>query len=853
MANFQIYINEPVQHASDRAVLRKVVELVSKHKLPAAIFANVNIHGRQIDLIVGLEGFSLVIEAKASSNPLQGGVNGDWSVRTASRGWKPTRNYYQQTLNASHAVKDAMGLFAGAEVKYPFAALVFVPEIACGSAVCPSDFKVSVINLNDIEAILGRKTAGHWPLNRWHRFAAHLNLKKVETFEAAIDPCLAEAEDLISSYTAAFQQTYGPLGKELVAYSCIGGDGPISSDAIIAQGAAGADLLLLGPSGCGKTLAAYSIAAGSIQHGRVPMFIRAQEFEGNLRDIVQRETTLLDAPSGKALINACQRLNRPLIFIVDGYNECIERDRDKLVRSVAAVARRYEAALIMTTQMPPARADLLDIQEIRVLAPDADVKLEIARKAGGPSIEPSIQSLLDSVGSGLEARLLGEAGRELPADASRYAIFDGYVRRKLGSTAHEGIRALADIAGLLADRVSFSLSVRDLERFADHQGISPDLLQQLQQVQLLTIRADRVAFAHELFLNAFAAEAVIRRAGGGAREVVLALESPHHAEHRNLIVGAIDDVSLLISVLSEISEVILLEACLAGQCGPVARAWGEARCADVLIKLRVEADQAAFEIDDKGMWGVRSTEGSLLPWTRQEKAILAVLGLRIAAGLHIDQLLEVVSAMDYCLNGEYDRLRGDAKNRKVAILSGIFAECYVFRRDLGISIVFDALRNGRFAHNISSDIGTAALERLGRPNLSPGQIYLLLALYRRARREPPSIAPLLPALLDQYWCFAPYHLKLDLLWAAQWCARASDPLRLPVIEALQNLPPTDNIMLSSSIVDALKCLGAFQDEEFEHTNGVRAEIQMVLANRENPDMQALACQRRSEFPLKPAV
>src|SRR5438105_1594294 len=123
MPELEIYIGSPIQHGSDRAVFESVVRVLSTRNWPAIIFANVILSGRQIDLIVALERFVLVIEAKGSSVPVRGGPNGPWEVRVASGGWKKISNHYVQALNASYAVRDAMRQLAGVEVSYPSAAL----------------------------------------------------------------------------------------------------------------------------------------------------------------------------------------------------------------------------------------------------------------------------------------------------------------------------------------------------------------------------------------------------------------------------------------------------------------------------------------------------------------------------------------------------------------------------------------------------------------------------------------------------------------------------------------------------------------------------------------------------------
>jgi Nuclease-related domain len=269
MPDIEIYIGSPIEYASERAVLERLAELLSKEERDTIILANIHLSGRRIDLVLALEGLTLVIEAKSSASPLRGGTNGRWEVRVASGGWKHIDNHYRQTLGAAYALRDAMNRFDSAHIGYPRAALIIVPAIPPGSEICQSDYKVSVAGLDGVETLLGTTKQGHWTLDQWRRFAAHHCLTRVADREAAFDPQLAAAEDLIDRYITSFRRTYGPLAAELIPFGCTIEDEPVSSGHIVDQGAAGASMLLRGPSGCGKTLLAYHIGLAAAERGRV--------------------------------------------------------------------------------------------------------------------------------------------------------------------------------------------------------------------------------------------------------------------------------------------------------------------------------------------------------------------------------------------------------------------------------------------------------------------------------------------------------------------------------------------------------------------------------------------------------
>lgn len=156
------------------------------------------------------------------------------------------------------------------------------------------------------------------------------------------------------------------------------------------------------------------------------------------------------------------------------------------------------------------RADLLELRTVEVLPPALEAKISIARNARKLDTLPrELEPLLSAVTTGLEAHLVGVVGRRLPPTGSRFALFDTYSRTRLGPDATAGITALSRIAGWLVDRLTFSLTVRDLDRLLDDGRIPSDMSIRLHRAGLLSSHGDRVSFAHELFLDAFAAEALV--------------------------------------------------------------------------------------------------------------------------------------------------------------------------------------------------------------------------------------------------------------------------------------------------------------------------------------------------------
>lgn len=125
--------------------------------------------------------------------------------------------------------------------------------------------------------------------------------------------------------------------------------------------------------------------------------------------------------------------------------------------------------------------------------------------------------------------------------------------------------------------------------------------------------------------------------------------------------------------------------------------------------------------------------------------------------------------------------------------------------------------------------------------MSPGQVGLLIGLNRYADRKSPSIAGILPSLISRHWPYAAYHLRLELMEAAAFGGHSmTEDERLALIAAIEALPPAQHPFISTAIVDALKGLGALDDDQAEYVETVKKMIAEALADRSNPLMWNVA-------------
>lgn len=824
----ELYVGTAIEHGSEREVLAALIERLSSIDAWAVILANVHIGGRQIDFVVATDSLTLVVEAKYFSGRVRGKVNGLWRMHTAGGVWKNVGNPYLQALQAKNVLRDELQTSYGEMLSYPDACVVIAPKLPAGSDIPASDFKVAITDTGGLAALTSKRSSLHLSRDQWRAFAQELRLRRIQSVGAACNPKLLEQEELLASYRSEFLRTYSADVGVLKSDTYVLGEETFDAYQVADRTAhGGEDLLILGPSGCGKTLLAKNVAIHCLGQGHVPIFLQAKYFAGKLGESIEREVVLLGAASAAGLIKAALATGSPLVLVLDGYNECPATEQLVLTRSLAAAVRRYGARLIISTQVGITRPELIDAKPVMVKEPDKVLKTAIAESNAGEKVH-RLDYLLDSVSSGLEADLIGRVGSTLPNGASRFALFDAYARQKLGNDAAEGIRLLAAFAGQLVDRLSFSLSIRDFDRLAAAEHIHGNVLGRIVATGLVSKRSDRVSFRHELIFSAFAAESVVRRSNHDVEGVLRALSAPKYRNARSFILGAYDNDEFIVSVLTRTLDADLLRAASAGECGMGASRWTVARCEQVLEKLISEAAAVEFSLRDEAWGGVGVSEESTSDWTPAECGLMAVISDGVWRGTYLDQVLHAVGVMDQSLIRGFQDLREEARDKKIALRSGLFADAYVLSGKAGISRLLRRVFNSDWALRTSGGQAASELKRKWEKPRTPGQTYLLLMLVRFAENKEFVIPHILP-LFGEEWKYQPYHLQLELLNFVHFIRLSDDGLRQKLVVALEALLPNVGPVLSGFVIEALEQLGALEEEVIQHVDIARTELRNLLS------------------------
>ena len=834
----EIYVGALIEHESERQVFDSVLRHFTASQTDAIILANFNVGGRQLDLVVATQRRTLLIEVKGYTRTVRGTDNGAWEIKTASGSWKKTRNPYLQALEAKNALRDEMAVHLRAEVSYPDASVVISPVIPKESAVGQGDFKVAIAGHDALDDQLSMKSKEVWTLDQVRHLANALRLERIDNPAAAYSPLLADAERVIRRYSDSFRATFAPNVAALVADTFVLHGNELKADQVIDLVIDGSiDLLIQGPSGCGKTLFATQACVSFLEKRGLPILLQAKNFEGSLGSLLSREVALLDTPSAAVLLRSARTLNVPLLLVADGYNECSESERVTLTRSLRAIANRYAVQIVVTSQYQLERADLLNLELVVGSEPSLELKTAIANKASHSGLNQHLLPLLNSITTGLEADLVGHIGASARGGMSRYALFDIFTRSRLGELGGEGIRLLTRVAHTLLSRLSFSLSIRDLDRIADSVRLQNEVVRLVIDAKLLLKRGDLVSFSHELFLEAFASEAVVRDANGDASRILDALLMPKYHGCRSMIVGAVDDEALLKTILSSLCDSDLLLACWKGECGSVAKTWVSERCREIIESSVKEAAEVRFFINEEGWMGLRVVPDSCFPWTSQDGAMSVVIATAISRGDFFDTFLDALATMDASLVRNHKNLLEEAREKNLSLRSGLFSSAYVFGNSerAMVSRISTTLHSGLYGRTEEAeDKLIHLLEAAWKRGPTAGQAYFLLMLSHRHPSCSALLEPYLVDFLGDRWRFHPYHLKLDLLDAVPLARKMSELTRSEIVAALESLLPQENGFFPGLIFEALGALGAVQESHDEHFSVVRSQLNGVLTN---PDWQ----------------
>jgi hypothetical protein len=206
--------------------------------------------------------------------------------------------------------------------------------------------------------------------------------------------------------------------------------------------------------------------------------------------------------------------------------------------------------------------------------------------------------------------------------------------------------------------------------------------------------------------------------------------------------------------------------------------------------------------------------------------------------------------MDTRLASERERLAEAAREAKFALKSQSFWLAYYgFGNQIGFSHV---ARAGHLPGSLEP-VGEVRKLGLNLREMSSGQLHFLLENTHAlvGHDEEGRLAEELIYLLRERFRWEPYHVQLAILHAAALARSAPDETLARLVEAINGLEVSRaNWAINSSIIDALKFLGAIHEDD-ETRNQIRRELFSVLGDDDDnvdKDLALSLCVRMFDHP-----
>ncbi|MGD9486088.1 hypothetical protein WDH52_23060 [Streptomyces sp. TRM70308] len=604
----------------------------------------------------------------------------------------------------------------------------------------------------------------------------------------------------------------------------------------------GRHVQVVGSSGTGKSHTLAHAAAGLAQDGWLPILLRAGVYEGRLEDSLDESVAPFTSQSADWLVRAARLEGLPVVLLVDAINECPSQLRDRLMLQLSSWCRRAEATLVSTSHEFVNVPAVIGGAQLRTVDPTSQQRAALLRCYGvGPQQEEVIEEECKAFGTAFELSMAAQLTRRLPTGAGRAALLDAYLGEQLQRASQPTAlrQVLHRWAMLMDERLTGWLPLAEAQRSAAQVlvalGGAVGVVDEALRSPVVQVRHRRVEFRHEWYAQLLAAEALMW-SRASAMELAGELRRPHRRELAVWAVALLSTPDEVRSLLQRLPDTTVLIEALCGRLGPVADgvALAEAqRC----LEEAVEA-MAASSVECSSEF-----EYAIEPrrcWSEYEQAMFTALGTTARDGRLLEPLARLMRENDQAFR------RGTGWSPTRSRVAGLIAEALngpiasTGGTQLPAAVITHALRLAwpRRGHNRHQPAGAADLQRWA-ASLEADDIGLAMLLCLLLRwTDDSEVAALAPALFSHAWATKASQLRfasLDLLTSIR--TTVDEVTETRVIELLNDVH-TDNVWVSTMLVDALHIYGQLTSPYA--VDDITEEISSLLASPMQHDAHSRA-------------
>jgi hypothetical protein len=544
-------------------------------------------------------------------------------------------------------------------------------------------------------------------------------------------------------------------------------------------------------------------------------------------------------------MRAAERVGCPVVLILDGFNECPLRLQENLVRDLHAFSLRSPAPILITahTQVPVPE---LKAKTLTFATLNREHKLAVLRAYAGERLPTDAEALVEPFQTPYELSLAATCLDDSSGLGSRAALFDAYVQRRCETTTNGAVvrRVLCEVAARMHQRLVSGLPASEMRQLTANvlsgENAHMQLVTEALNCGLLDMRQGRCSFRHELLERSLQAEALVREHGPGAG-LALALMMPRNRPLAEFVVALEADQEAIRRYLAAVADPVVIIDCLRGRCGDVPREVAVQESARVIEAAERTLKHTSVRLaGDKHFKRLEVTEGPV--WSPYDRALMTAVGKTLAKGLFLDEVFRLVARTEErCLAVLTEAETGGTLAR--ADIMSLFAGLYVTYSETTPGLPASTIYRSSRSWGPRSSDGAAVSRVLSRMAESlkdrlPGELLLFCDMLRYA--TPELLHAVVPRLLGICWQTGIYHLRLEALQMAQWHrTKLSGRAREEVKSFLGELPPPNNILLSTALVDALGAFGMLESPVA--AEDAATELATILGGSdEDPAMQKQA-------------
>jgi hypothetical protein len=850
----EVYWGEESAEQSERQFLAQLKADLDERGVSAIILANffTSSGARQIDFLVAAEAHACHVELKNYAGTLVGQQNGPWSTRRPDGSLEviERQNPYTQAVGGRFAISDDMRALAKENegtpqppngkafyTQFDTAVCVF-PRLEDGSEV-PSNYKARTLGYPELLHLL--TTPGprpNWSREHWLGFVRMHGLVPAATSRASDIP-IADGQDIVDSYTRRLKSFYGRNLHELVALPIQVNADTVPSTEVLAGLGDWRHAQLVGRSGSGKSHLAKHISLHAIENGYIPVFLTAGMYEGRLSSLLNRSVARFSNSTADELTRAARLLNKDILLIVDGLNECPTTLAEQLLGDLSAFCLRTPVLTLVTTQTEFKLPEPLAGHDIYIGAIGKGERQAVLASYG----TPTIAELCEPFATPYELSIAAECAAELPGLPTSADLLAAFVRKRLSKLAEPAATrdTLRALAVKLDQRVATSLPLdqawRAAEEHVTERRTSVGVVDEALNSTLTTADLGRFAFAHELIGRFLAAEALSLQ-HRTLPKLVEELRKPRHADLARFVVGLEHDGDRVDQLLFRLADAGLFVDALAGALGPLAERATRSAARRTLEEATSGLATTTVLIRDGGELVVSG--GYKL--SAADRALLAAVGRRLRQGEFVNEVVGLLDATDAACKRSADTQARAEKLRPTptGIVAAILVGMGNNRSEIAAWNVLESCRMSGWG--FEAEAPEPSDDRIksiySEANAATyGRLLLLCYLLHYSSRL--DLAPYALRLLRLCWESTAYHLQLDGLDTMRSFAAATEgqPIREEIVSFLGGLN-TDNIWLSSQLVETMYSYN--MTEQQTDDSYVREQIAQILEVGFTPENGAVA-------------